>query len=88
MPIPPLPRLIWIDDSDRLLRQYVAYRHGAPAGTIYLCDWGPQKGNWYWAGGFPDDFRGRPTLPNCGYEPTPLAAALRVEQYWRDNGGK
>lgn len=84
---PPLPRLIWTDESDSRLRRYVAHRNGHPAGTIYLRDWGPQDGNWYWAGALPSGFRGNPTKPNCGYEDTPLAAALMVEHYWHDNGG-
>lgn len=52
-----------------------------------LQTWGPQRGLWYWSGNIPHRFQGAPTLPNCGYEPTPLAAALRAEAYWRANGG-
>lgn len=55
---------------------------GQYAGRIRLEASNLQKGQWHWAGAYPNPMRGSPLMPNAGYCATAAEAAKAVEEYW------
>lgn len=55
---------------------------GQPAGCVLKQDWVNLDTKWHWAGNVPHRLKGRPPVPNTGYEKTARLAVQKCEEYW------
>lgn len=53
------------------------------AGRVFKENGGPQNKMWKWSGSHPDNgWKGKPIMPNSGYERTARIAVQCCEEYW------